>query len=304
MIALEVHFRTMDRLSIAHVESTWDFDADQLRDCLQFHPETESPFEFDPEQDITMDHCCQFIGDSNSSEPLSFTLGRPEADLSSISRVILVSEARWVEIYQSDGQYLQSAPGNLLPDSDDEFKIYLIDLTLKAEAVDRLQFKCMGLISRSCWLLACHLMLKAQSPAQISSSTFDCQRINDMLENLELSDKALAFKRVFETMQSSGAAGSGPLGGVLPPIMSLAQMSRVNDTIVQSVNNSAASDGTRGSELTEDDPLKAMELRIMSRIEAVKREQDRKLEEILERLRILTPTVKPGDSDNVKNKGE
>lgn len=283
---------TMDRLSWdvgSPPESSWDFDPAQFRDCVQFHPES-SDFAFDPEQDIAMDHCCQFLGPERESDPLSFSLGLPESHGKTIHRVILVSEARWVEIYQSDGQYLQSSAGKLLPDSDDEFKIYLIDLTLTTQPVYRLKFKCMGLLSRSCWILACHLLVKSGAKESVKSSSFDCQKINAMLENMELSDKALEFKRVFETMQSTHGSGTGsvPLGGVLPQIMNMAQMSRMSGANGAKTDSNSNGDGKSDTRQELNDRLEAMERRIMNRIDEVKLEQDRKLNDILDLLQKLT----------------
>jgi len=233
-----------------------------------------------------------------------------------IKEVVIASEAKRLEVNDGLGEYLSTVQGEIFDDFEG-IKVYVTKIPLTTALSNVLISFPSG--NSSCWIFSVQVTVIEGGKAPHLGS-FDMSNVNSLLQNSSapLSKNANNFKKIFENFQSNPVPGGSLLEATRLPQMSdisgPPQMSDIsgppqmsdllgNPLLLQSlVSMQAPAQKTspdQQSELCEpsqkaslehllqkyiDKKFQDLEIKIMQRIDVLEKNQNKKLDSILERL--------------------
>ena len=241
------------------VSSNWS-STPEVDSCIQVLNEGE--FKGFSDDLIDPTKCCQLDSKSDNSKPpqLLVTLKHPSQKV--ISRICLVSQCKRIEVYTGDldnaGQYLKTSTGTLSEESDDDFKVYINDVEIEGSGHNQITIKLIG-VQDTCWILS---MIIVSKMSMLRNDRFNISAMNSMLDqDIQLSDKAKDFKKLFETFQQSKPPGLDPM------------------ELMKSIPLSPVAPTHDCQSCTEQ--IQSLEKRVMNRLDIMERNQNAKLDQIL-----------------------
>ena len=241
------------------VSSNWS-STPEVNSCIQVLSEGE--FKGFSDDLIDPTKCCQLDSKSeNAKHPqLLVTLKHPSQKV--ISRICLVSQCKRIEVYTGDldnaGQYLKTSTGTLSEESDDDFKVYINDVEIEGSGHNQITIKLIG-VQDTCWILSTIIVTKM---SMLKNDRFNISAMNSMLDqDIQLSDKAKDFKKLFETFQQSKPPGLDPM------------------ELMKSIPLSPAATNHDCQLCTEQ--IQSLEKRVINRLDIMERNQNAKLDQIL-----------------------
>ena len=184
----------------------------------------------------------------------------------SMSSILIVSESKRIELYAKNEEYLSTFGGRMLEESDSDMKVYSVCVEIPFPPLSECSLKLTG-VSRSCWILS--VVISYSSQRSLDNKSFDVERVNSLLDNARLSDKAAEFKKLFETFQATKPQP--------PPSLAAAASS---STMIPRANFGDFG-GIPALLKTE---LSAMEKRLNQRMDKEFQKQNEKLDRIIEML--------------------
>jgi hypothetical protein len=189
--------------------------------------------------------------------------------------------------------------------SDDEMKVYCVQDDLDSD-MESCTLRLAG-VDDACWIMAFRVELKSRERT-VKLDRFDLKQ----LEGVELSDKALIFKRLFESMrQPPGEAGTRTpppqLASLLfgsatsvqskmdPMVMFGTALAKnaLSTEISPRTEPSPTAGATAAAKEKLDNKFADLELRVMAKIDEVRKEQNEKLDRILKLLEGRTVDTGP-----------
>jgi hypothetical protein len=185
------------------------------------------------------------------------------------ARITIVSEAKRVELYRTNGEYLRTFEGVLLEDSDPDLCAFSVAVEASEYSLSACQLKLTGLAD-GCWVLAVRIAYAESDGFKSEGSRFAADQLSARLGDVMLSEKAQGFKTLFDTFQASL-----PKGLVSPEVMAVQAMQSVHS---RSANHEKQCCGCATA-------IQDLEKRIMTRLDSMESEQNKKLELILSLLR-------------------
>ena len=184
------------KMNSVNITTNWTVNTD-LNKCSKTC--SESDFQGFNEEDLDASNCVQITRPNAGSEPPQISISLVESN-KFITRLIFVSQSKRIEVFQgtfeNPGSYIKTISGNLCEDSEDDFKVYKINEHLQESKKSQMNIKLTG-ITDSCWILT--LIIVTQIHKR-SADRFDLTSINP---DLNLSDNAKDFKKLFETFQKT-----------------------------------------------------------------------------------------------------
>ncbi len=279
---------------MASVSSSWSGGED-LAKCLRITclDNKESAVGFDPET-VELEDCVQLVGD-NEDNPCRMSISAKIGSSQCVARFVLVSEAKRAEVFRGGmdgGEYLTTINGRLMESvSDEEMKMYLVEGDVGGD-VDACTLRLAG-ITTSCWIMALRVGL-VQKTKNGSGDRFNLKQLEDM----ELSDRAKDFKKLFESMQQRPAATiAAPPPNLASALLSNPALSAFGNASSQSpiaaltsalnqanVSQEKITSESKSAAVTEDQVRRMIseaEARLSKQIEDARKEQAEKLDKML-----------------------
>ena len=251
------------------ISSNWTSNPD-IEKC--FEGLNEEGFKGFSDDLIDPAKCCQLSPNNEITKPpqLLVTLKQPSQKV--ISRICLVSQCKRIEVYTGDlensGQYLKTSTGTLSEESDDDFKVYINDVEIEDSVHSQITIKLIG-VQNACWILSLIIVSK---PSMLKNDRFNLSAMNSMLDqDIQLSDKAKDFKKLFETFQQSKPPGLDPM----------ALMNQELDPMQLMKSIPMAPPPTNHDCQSCTEQIQSLEKRIMNRLDTMERNQNAKLDQIL-----------------------
>jgi len=233
-----------------------------------------------------------------------------------IKEVVIASEAKRLEVHDGLGEYLSTVQGEIFDDFEG-IKVYVTKIPLTTALSNVLISFPSG--NSSCWIFSVQVtVIEGGKSPHLGS--FDMSNVNSLLQNSSapLSKNANNFKKIFENFQSNPVPGGSLLEATRLPQMSdisgPPQMSDIsgppqmsdllgNPLLLQSlVSMQAPAQKTSPDQQSElgqpsqkaslehllqkyiDKKFQDLEIKIMQRIDVLEKNQNKKLDSILERL--------------------
>lgn len=156
---------------------------------------------------VCLENCVEIAAENNSDAKEVDTENvsddsQGKLTLSSSGQIkgfVIASEAKRVEVHASSGEYLTTAHGQLFDDFEG-IKVYVTKVFLKTGRSDVIVS--LPRSSSSCWIFCVEVSVsKSSKSAQLG--TFDMSNVNSLLSssNMPLSQNANNFKKIFENFQ-------------------------------------------------------------------------------------------------------
>jgi len=283
------------------MDQHFDFEKVCLENCVEIAAENNSDAK---EVDIE-----NVSDDSQGKLTLSSSSGQ-------IKGFVIASEAKRVEVHASSGEYLTTAHGQLFDDFEG-IKVYVTKVALKTGRNDVVVS--LPRSSSSCWIFCVEVSV-SKSSKSAHLGTFDMSNVNSLLSssNMPLSQNANNFKKIFENFQPNSCVAPKMCDMMSSDASSnsstIPKMSDIlgNPLLLQSLLSAQA--GTKGlmpekctetrhasepspilptEELSSlqsilqkyiDKKFQDLENNLMRRIDMLEKDQNKKLDLILERL--------------------
>jgi hypothetical protein len=162
-------------------------------------------------------------------------------------------------------------------------EMWSVNARLADHGLNSFAVKLLSLPGSSCWILSMQASVDVRPPSH-PAGRFDPSAVNFRLaDESELSDKALSFKKLFETFQTSrppdmdlmSSAAAAGLSG-LPAMAGLAGVMSLRGALPPPVTATAS---CPENDLSRQ--LSALEKRLSDKIDQVAKEQNDKLDRIL-----------------------
>jgi len=306
-----------------NISTNWSVRNGDIGSPLVVNHDETADQQFDFEK-VCLENCVEIAAvnnsetDASNDEP-SFSQGKLYLSCSGqIKGVVVASEAKRVEVNDGSGEYLTTAHGELFDDFEG-IKVYVIKISLKTARSNVVLS--LPRASSSCWIF-CVQVTETERMNSPHLGTFDMSNVNNLLSNSNapLSQNANNFKKIFENFQPNS---SGPpkmsdmMANAAGNSSSIPKMSDLlgNPLLFQSLLSMQA--GTKKvvpencAEIkqvlepsqkvpTEESSLQSilqkymdkkfqdLENNLMRRIDMLERDQNKKLDLILERLAALS----------------
>jgi len=223
--------------------------------CIHVHAGPEEAFQFDEEQHVNGELCLRL----EEGEEVLVASDTPFF----LRRLTVISEARTVEVRRQNGEYVATLAGARSAASDEDFQVFQAESAELNQRISGGQNDALVIRPKTTgagWLLAVAI---AVQPALPTIGRFDMTRLDAMLADVPLSDKAKDFKKIFTDFQRSKAA----------------TLTAANTFAVPPAGDITLSSLATSTFATKDD-LRALEFRLTSRLD----EQERKLDRIVQLL--------------------
>jgi len=250
--------------------------------------------------DLTPDSCVHLSSDGDDDRG---EVVLAAAEFLAISEFLIVTDcARWEVV--GGIQYLSSVQGDLL-DSFEGTNVYSVQLKLQ-KAHEKLTIR-LPPSTRSCWLYSMQVVLTRKENVRIGH--FDIKNVNHLLgDEKQLSNKAEKFKSLFENFQSSqnSPSASDLLKSrpkmsdlMMNPLLLQTLMGKpslpvntVNSLPVETVNSPSALSDNKSTDFMLlktyiDKKFEDMEQNIMKVIVEKDKQQNEKLDQILDKLNLV-----------------
>jgi hypothetical protein len=171
----------------------------------------------------------------------------------------------------------------VIDDSDEELIVFLKDGQLSHTSVT---LKLTGVQDR-CWILGLNVVTRPAEANSVPEGRFDLSKMNSMLngQDVELSDKAQDFKKLFETFQKSkppsmmpmmmGSIGTMPTPEMLSAMMASSVPSPKTMTPIKQPARSCGNCDNCSKQIM------ALEQRLNQRLNQLEQNQNDKLDQII-----------------------
>lgn len=200
------------------ITSSWQYDARQMAKSMNVIRTSDkansSSLTFEPGR-VSLETCTQLVrrpsAEVDSADyPCTMTLSTKNPTLLRLMGVLLVSDCQRVEVYRTEtGEYISTVSGTLVDDdeaTDPEAQVFQVRIDFSRLDVSSCCLKLTGLSSGSCWILALSASIGERSPTPPgpwSSRTFDMNAVEALIKDVQLSDRAKAFKSLLGHFQES-----------------------------------------------------------------------------------------------------
>lgn len=269
---------------------------------------------------VCLENCVEIAAENNSDVDTESVSDDSQGKLTlsssgQIKGFVIASEAKRVEVHASSGEYLTTAHGQLFDDFEG-IKVYVTKVALKTGRNDVIVS--LPRSSSSCWIFCVEVSV-SKSSKSAHLGTFDMSNVNSLLSssNMPLSQNANNFKKIFENFQPNSCVAP-KMGDMMSSDASsnstIPKMSDIlgNPLLLQSLLSAQA--GTKGiipemctetRQASEPSPIlpteessslqsilqkyidkkfQDLENNLMRRIDMLEKDQNKKLDLILERL--------------------
>lgn len=184
------------------VSSTWntEYPDKNIRNSVSLSVQNER---ISVEDVVSLESCVHLLCPEGDNIGCTVFIQFSEPSVTSIYRVVVISEARIVEFYGDCGEYCTTCKGDYV----DEFEgcaVYKVDVSLQLP-IQEVLLKFAGLKEKQIWIYGICLLVKQTDKVHgIQSVNF--QKVNERLKEskIPLSDKAEKCKKFLQSCNSFG----------------------------------------------------------------------------------------------------